>query len=70
MKDAEAVPVLASTPTFLSGHVSPLDVEYLDQVAGDNWRGDSAVYAFYSGLFQISHLIWILVLHWKPFFQE
>ncbi|XP_034673802.1 probable galactinol--sucrose galactosyltransferase 2 isoform X4 [Vitis riparia] len=49
MKDAEAVPVLASTPTFLSGHVSPLDVEYLDQVAGDNWRGDSAVYAFYSG---------------------
>lgn len=49
MKDAEAVPVLASTPTFLSGHVSPLDVEYLDQVAGDNWHGDSAVYAFYSG---------------------
>ncbi|RVW75140.1 putative galactinol--sucrose galactosyltransferase 2 [Vitis vinifera] len=48
MKDAEAVPVLASTPTFLSGHVSPLDVEYLDQVAGDNWHGDSAVYAFYS----------------------
>ncbi|KAF9603072.1 hypothetical protein IFM89_033797 [Coptis chinensis] len=31
---------------ILSGHVSPIDVEYLEQVAGDNWSGDSAVYTF------------------------
>lgn len=38
-----------STPLAISGHVSPLDVEYLSEVAGDNWNGDSAVYAFFSG---------------------
>ncbi|XP_058193857.1 probable galactinol--sucrose galactosyltransferase 2 isoform X2 [Rhododendron vialii] len=38
-----------STPLAISGHVSPLDVEYLAEVAGDNWNGDTAVYAFFSG---------------------
>lgn len=51
MKDANVVPTSASVPTSLSGHVHPLDVEFLDQVAGDNWVGDSAIYAFYSGKF-------------------
>ncbi|CAA2967287.1 probable galactinol--sucrose galactosyltransferase 2 [Olea europaea subsp. europaea] len=33
----------------LSGHVSPLDVHFLGEVAGENWSGDCAVYAFHSG---------------------
>ncbi|KAL5544041.1 hypothetical protein UlMin_007825 [Ulmus minor] len=33
----------------ISGHVRPLDVEFLDEIAGENWRGDCAVYAFNSG---------------------
>ncbi|KAL2459498.1 putative galactinol--sucrose galactosyltransferase 2 [Forsythia ovata] len=33
----------------LSCHVSPLDVDYLGEVAGDNWSRDCAVYAFHSG---------------------
>lgn len=39
----------SSTPLAISGHVSPFDVEYLAEVAGDNWNGDTAVYAFFSG---------------------
>ncbi|KAK6153257.1 hypothetical protein DH2020_012896 [Rehmannia glutinosa] len=35
--------------TYISDRVSPLDVEYLDDIAGKNWTGDSAVYAFNSG---------------------
>lgn len=33
----------------ISGHISPLDVEFLEEVAGENWAGDCAVYAFYAG---------------------
>lgn len=33
----------------ISDRVSPLDVEYLKEVAGNNWNGDCAIYAFYSG---------------------
>jgi len=40
---------LDTIPEVLSGHVSPNDVEFLEEVAGDNWHGDCAVYAFSSG---------------------
>ncbi|KAI4343687.1 hypothetical protein L6164_011006 [Bauhinia variegata] len=34
----------------ISGNVRPLDVEFLQEVAGENWNGDCAVYAFNTGL--------------------
>ncbi|GFP99042.1 probable galactinol--sucrose galactosyltransferase 2 [Phtheirospermum japonicum] len=34
---------------YISGSISPLDIEYLDDIAGENWTGDLAVYAFNSG---------------------
>ncbi|KNA07604.1 hypothetical protein SOVF_170300 [Spinacia oleracea] len=36
-------------PEVISGQVSPNDVEFLEEVAGDNWHGHCAVYAFNSG---------------------
>ncbi|XP_021749756.1 probable galactinol--sucrose galactosyltransferase 2 [Chenopodium quinoa] len=36
-------------PEVISGQISPNDVEFLGEVAGDNWQGDCAVYAFNSG---------------------
>ncbi|KAJ1403274.1 Glycosyl hydrolases 36 [Sesbania bispinosa] len=43
---------LETPPTHLtiSGKVRPLDVEFLEEVAGDNWNGDCIVYAFNAGL--------------------
>ncbi|GFZ07857.1 seed imbibition 1 [Actinidia rufa] len=41
-------PYAESTPSIF-GHVSPLQVEYLGEVAGDNWNGECAVYVFHSG---------------------
>ncbi|KAI3464230.1 hypothetical protein Pfo_020893 [Paulownia fortunei] len=40
-----------STPsaTSITARVSPLDVEFLEDIAGENWSGDCAVYAFNSG---------------------
>ncbi|GLT29093.1 hypothetical protein SLA2020_039790 [Shorea laevis] len=35
-----------STPIL--GHVSPSDVECIEEIAGENWNEDSAVYAFHS----------------------
>lgn len=37
----------------ISGHLSPLDIEYLEDLAGENWTGDCAVFAFNSGTNQI-----------------
>ena len=34
----------------ISGLVRPIDVELLEQIAGENWNGESAVYGFNSGL--------------------
>ncbi|KAL1323407.1 hypothetical protein HN51_033757 [Arachis hypogaea] len=34
----------------LSGKVRPLDVEFLEDVAGENWNGNCAIYAFNSGV--------------------
>ncbi|KAL2346974.1 hypothetical protein Fmac_000974 [Flemingia macrophylla] len=34
----------------ISGKVKPLDVEFLEEVAGENWNGDCIVYAFNAGL--------------------
>ncbi|XP_042497482.1 probable galactinol--sucrose galactosyltransferase 2 [Macadamia integrifolia] len=42
-------PTLSSKPSYLSGHVSPNNVEFLEDVAGENWIGDCAVYASNSG---------------------
>ncbi|XP_064961648.1 probable galactinol--sucrose galactosyltransferase 2 [Musa acuminata AAA Group] len=39
----------SSEVTYLTGHVSPGDVEYLEEVAGDNWTGDCAVYSYHDG---------------------
>ncbi|KAJ0049231.1 hypothetical protein Pint_15588 [Pistacia integerrima] len=47
---AEDVPTTPSPPSSISGHVSPLDVEFLKEVAGENWNGECAVYATNSGI--------------------
>ncbi|OIT29027.1 putative galactinol--sucrose galactosyltransferase 2 [Nicotiana attenuata] len=47
----EAAPNAPNSPTTentISGHVSPLDVEFLEEIAGQNSSGDCAVYAFNS----------------------
>ncbi|XP_027358745.1 probable galactinol--sucrose galactosyltransferase 2 [Abrus precatorius] len=43
---------LKSAPSHItiSGKVRPLDVEFLQEVAGENWNGDCVVYAFNAGL--------------------
>ncbi|XP_059643705.1 probable galactinol--sucrose galactosyltransferase 2 [Cornus florida] len=46
---AEDVSHQASTGSLISGRVSPLDVEFLGEIGGDNWSGDCAIYAFNSG---------------------
>ncbi|CAA6659572.1 unnamed protein product [Spirodela intermedia] len=38
-----------SKTTDISGHVSPADVEFLEEVGGDNWTGDCAILASKSG---------------------
>ncbi|PIN22494.1 Galactinol--sucrose galactosyltransferase [Handroanthus impetiginosus] len=38
-----------SAITAISGHISPVDIEFLGEVASDNWSGTSAIYAFNSG---------------------
>ncbi|XP_010942528.1 probable galactinol--sucrose galactosyltransferase 2 [Elaeis guineensis] len=44
----------ASKPKYLTGHISPSDIEYLGEVAGNGWTGDCAVYSFNSGsLYQL-----------------
>ncbi|KAL0277984.1 UNVERIFIED_CONTAM: putative galactinol--sucrose galactosyltransferase 2 [Sesamum radiatum] len=46
---AESTKNSSAADTSCSGRVSPLDVEFLDEIAGENWTGDCAVYAFNSG---------------------
>ncbi|ERN19108.1 probable galactinol--sucrose galactosyltransferase 2 [Amborella trichopoda] len=36
-------------PLCLTGHVSPIDIEHLEEAAGHNWTRDCAVYAFSTG---------------------
>jgi raffinose synthase len=42
---------LESTPTRLtiSGKIRTIDVEFLEEVAGENWNGDCILYAFNAG---------------------
>lgn len=47
MKPSEATP---PTHLTISGKVKPLDVEFLEEVAGENWNGDCILYAFNAGL--------------------
>ncbi|KAF6150567.1 hypothetical protein GIB67_030368 [Kingdonia uniflora] len=41
--------VLEPKPSVLSSSVKPVDVEFLQEVAGENWAGNCAVYAFKAG---------------------
>ncbi|KAL4382864.1 hypothetical protein GQ457_15G006560 [Hibiscus cannabinus] len=45
----QAIKDMKTTPAAISGNVSPCDVEFIVDVAGENWNGDFAVYAFNSG---------------------
>ncbi|KAL0356336.1 UNVERIFIED_CONTAM: putative galactinol--sucrose galactosyltransferase 2 [Sesamum radiatum] len=45
----ERNPSSSSDSLVLSGHVSPQDVDFLDEVAHETWSGDCAVYAFHTG---------------------
>ncbi|XP_059442460.1 probable galactinol--sucrose galactosyltransferase 2 [Corylus avellana] len=38
-----------STSSLISRHVSPQDVEFLEEIADESWNGDCAMYAFSSG---------------------
>ncbi|PUZ47661.1 hypothetical protein GQ55_7G184500 [Panicum hallii var. hallii] len=44
VKDIAYVP----TSINITGHLSPSDVESLEDIAGDNWSGETAVYSFNS----------------------
>ncbi|XP_011086999.1 probable galactinol--sucrose galactosyltransferase 2 [Sesamum indicum] len=46
---AESTKNSSAAATSCSGCVSPLDVEFLDEIAGENWTEDCAMYAFNSG---------------------
>ncbi|KAI8529105.1 hypothetical protein RHMOL_Rhmol12G0200200 [Rhododendron molle] len=46
---AQEVTNLTSTAKPLSARISPLDVEFLEEVVRGDWSGDCAVYAFNSG---------------------
>ena len=37
------------SPEVLCGQVSPNDVEFLEEIAGDNWHAEYALYAFNAG---------------------
>lgn len=45
---SQCLPPPGSAP-LLAGSVSPLDVEFLEEVADESLNGDCAVYAFNSG---------------------
>ena len=45
---------ISPTPSTISGHVRPIDVEFLEEVASENWHGECAVYAFNSGYFHLN----------------
>ncbi|KAG7023090.1 putative galactinol--sucrose galactosyltransferase 2 [Cucurbita argyrosperma subsp. argyrosperma] len=49
MKVAQNEDTSKSTNLTITGSVRPNDVEFLEDVAGENWDGDCAVYAFNSG---------------------
>ncbi|XP_043697579.1 probable galactinol--sucrose galactosyltransferase 2, partial [Telopea speciosissima] len=38
-----------STCSELSGHVSPADIEYFEEISGETWTGDCAIFLFNSG---------------------
>ena len=47
--EAEDIHFSTSTKKSISGHVKPVDVEFLEDIAGESWDGDCAIYAFNSG---------------------
>ncbi|KAJ7945784.1 Galactinol--sucrose galactosyltransferase [Quillaja saponaria] len=49
LKEVEDVRRATPTQISISGKVSPLDVEFLEEVATEDWNRDCAVYAFNSG---------------------
>lgn len=51
-QEADSEDVSSSALPPISGSVCPLDVEFLKEVAGENWEGDSAVYAYNSSKHQ------------------
>ncbi|KAL3642290.1 hypothetical protein CASFOL_013105 [Castilleja foliolosa] len=48
MKQAPELNQTASRAS-ITGRVNPLDVEFLEEIAGESWSGDCAVYAFNTG---------------------
>lgn len=54
MKVAQNEHTSTCTKLTITGRVCPNDVEFLEDVAGENWDGDCAVYAFNSGLISTS----------------
>ena len=49
------LPIKHSQDSLISSHARPSDVEFLDEIVGKNWNGDSAVYAFNSGQLAFHH---------------
>ncbi|GLT77027.1 hypothetical protein SLA2020_486520 [Shorea laevis] len=50
LKDvAQDISSATSTSSLISCHVSPQDVEFLEEIADESWNGDCAIYAFNSG---------------------
>ncbi|KAG8378712.1 hypothetical protein BUALT_Bualt07G0013800 [Buddleja alternifolia] len=50
MKQApESAEKATAAAISITGRVSPLDVEFLEEIAGETWSGECALYAFQSG---------------------
>lgn len=47
------LPIPSLKDASILGHVSPSDVEFLDEIAGENWNGNCVIYAFNSGTLSI-----------------
>lgn len=46
-----------SDQSYLTGSVSPVDIEYLEEVAGENWTSDCAIFCFKSGKIDLAQSI-------------
>lgn len=44
------------TTVCITGDLSPSDVELLEEIAGDDWNGETAVFAFNSCKFHWTHI--------------
>lgn len=58
---SEDINSTGSTISVISGLVRPLDVEFLEEIAGEKWNEEFAVYAFNSGELCYNLISWVYI---------